>query len=336
MGWVGTRLPECAHSGPNPQPPSHPPTPGNRPPLADAPTPSTSGRPATPTPPPPPSPLSRVGKAALRRLSSLPLAIGVLAALAGESAVGTLIEQGKGPDYYADAYPAGMGGLAGIVNYRWEGWVRLVGRWVGLRVAAGRPCTRSADLGPFLRRTITTLGWDHVYSSPAFLGLATLLAACLAACTTTRQWPAARVARSWRFAGSPSAVYAHARGAKGMGAAGSAARLPGGRAADLGKVLAARGYQVFVRREERGAASGRGGVDGAASASDPSAAAGAALYAFKGMAGKLGPIAVHASLLLILFGGRPAFVGWAMGQPGVRLPVHHPPCPNLQHTHHHA
>ncbi len=52
--------------------------------------------------------------------------------------------------------------------------------------------------------------------------------------------------------------------------------LPAAHLPDLGKVLDVKGYQVFLR-------------DGS-------------LYAFKGLAGRLGPIGVHAALLLILGG----------------------------------
>jgi cytochrome c biogenesis protein len=52
--------------------------------------------------------------------------------------------------------------------------------------------------------------------------------------------------------------------------------LPRARLSDLGTVLSGHGYQVFAR--------------------------GGALYAFKGLPGRLAPIGVHAALLLIMAG----------------------------------
>ena len=52
--------------------------------------------------------------------------------------------------------------------------------------------------------------------------------------------------------------------------------LPRARLSDLGTVLAGHGYEVFAR--------------------------GGSLYAFKGLAGRLAPIGVHAALLLIMAG----------------------------------
>lgn len=42
---------------------------------------------------------------------------------------------------------------------------------------------------------IKLMQWDHIYSANYFLALMALLAASLAACTSTRQWPMVRVAR---------------------------------------------------------------------------------------------------------------------------------------------
>jgi len=50
-------------------------------------------------------------------------------------------------------------------------------------------------------RLIQALQLDHIYTAGYFLGLLGLLAASLAACTATRQWPAVRVAR--RCAAAP-------------------------------------------------------------------------------------------------------------------------------------
>jgi cytochrome c biogenesis protein ResB len=44
-------------------------------------------------------------------------------------------------------------------------------------------------------RLIWALQWDHIYTANYFLALMALLAASLAACSTTRQWPMVKVAR---------------------------------------------------------------------------------------------------------------------------------------------
>lgn len=70
----------------------------------------------------------------------------------------------------------------------------------------------------------------------------------------------------WRFAQTPERIYNQ----------GSAEVLPDADVQDLGKILHAKGYQVFRQ--------------------------GPSLYAFKGLAGRLGPIGVHASMLAIMLG----------------------------------
>lgn len=61
-----------------------------------------------------------------------------------------------------------------------------------------------------------------------------------------------------------------------MAKEGTAAALPNADVRVMGRVLQASGYQVFLKE--------------------------GSLYAFKGLAGKLGPIGVHAAMLLIMAG----------------------------------
>lgn len=81
---------------------------------------------------------------------------------------GTLIDQGEAPDFYFQKYPEDNPVL-GFFTWRW----------------------------------ILTLGFDHMFSSPVFLGMLVLLAASLMACTYTTQIPLVRVARRlgscWSF-----------------------------------------------------------------------------------------------------------------------------------------
>eukprot|EP00887_Chlorella_sp_A99_P002598 scaffold6.g2598.t1 len=171
-------------------------------------------------------------KRAVRPLANLKLAIAELAVVAGLSAVGTVIEQGRPYAYYAAAYP--------------EEGQKVLGFVTG--------------------RLIWALQWDHIYSADYFLLTMGLLGASLAACTWTNQWPAARGAQRWRWPADETALARLPLGG----------RLPGARLADLGRLLADKDYQVFLRE-------GR-------------------LYAFKGLAGKLGPMGVHASMLAIMAG----------------------------------
>ena len=110
------------------------------------------------------------------------------------------------------------------------------------------------------------LQWDHIYTANYFLAILALLAASLMACTATTQLPMVRVAQRWRFKKKESAFLSLP----------IARKVPTARLHDLAESLSARNYQIFVK-------------DGA-------------LYAFKGLSGKLGPIGVHASMLAVMAG----------------------------------
>ena len=79
--------------------------------------------------------------------------------------IGTVIDQGEAPDYYFQKYPE-ENPVFGFVTWRW----------------------------------VLALGFDHMFTSPVFLGMLILLAASLMACTYTTQIPLVKVAR--RFASS--------------------------------------------------------------------------------------------------------------------------------------
>lgn len=74
--------------------------------------------------------------------------------------VGTVIDQGEAPDFYFQKYPE-ENPILGFFTWRW----------------------------------VLTLGFDHMFSSPIFLGMLALLAASLMACTYTTQIPIVKVAR---------------------------------------------------------------------------------------------------------------------------------------------
>ncbi|KAJ7299550.1 hypothetical protein O6H91_Y209800 [Diphasiastrum complanatum] len=132
-------------------------------------------------------------------------------------------------------------------------------------------------LGFLTWRWILGLSLDHIYTAPYFLGLLILLAASLMACTSTRQLPMVKVARRWSFIKSSSQL-------RRMDVSDTLHRA---RLTDFGTLLVASGYEVFAR--------------------------GPTLYAFKGIAGKLAPIGVHAALLLIMGGATISAIGGFRG-----------------------
>ncbi|KAG7599929.1 ResB-like domain [Arabidopsis suecica] len=165
-------------------------------------------------------------------LSNLPLAITEMFTIAALMALGTVIEQGETPDFYFQKYPEDNPVL-GFFTWRW----------------------------------ISTLGLDHMYSAPIFLGMLVLLAASLMACTYTTQIPLVKVARRWSFMKSDEAIKKQE----------FADTLPRASIQDLGMILMGDGFEVFMK--------------------------GHSLYAFKGLAGRFAPIGVHIAMLLIMVGG---------------------------------
>ncbi|MCO5571364.1 hypothetical protein L7F22_025102 [Adiantum nelumboides] len=131
--------------------------------------------------------------------------------------------------------------------------------------------------GVFDGEWVLRLCLDHVYTAPYFLGLIACLAASLMACTSSRQLPLVKIARRWKFYSSGASISKLA----------FHETLPRARLADLGALLAADNYQVFVK--------------------------GPALYAFKGLAGRFAPIGVHAALLLIMGGATYSATGGYRG-----------------------
>ncbi|KNA10608.1 hypothetical protein SOVF_142780 [Spinacia oleracea] len=190
--------------------------------------------------------LKRTSQKVLGVLSNLPLAIGEMFAIAGLMAIGTLIDQGESPDFYAQRYPEDHP-VFGFFTWKW----------------------------------VLTLGFDHMFSSPIFLGTLALLAASLMACTYTTQIPLVKVARRWNFLKSPEAVYKQEFSEK----------LPRASVQDLGVVLMGAGYEVFLK--------------------------GPYLYAFKGLAGRFAPIGVHLAMILIMAGATLSATGSFRGSVNV-------------------
>ncbi|MGD1905570.1 MAG: cytochrome c biogenesis protein [Leptolyngbyaceae cyanobacterium] len=116
-------------------------------------------------------------------------------------------------------------------------------------------------------KVLLTLGLDHVYRTWWFLSILILFGASLTACTFTRQITALRwFSRPWNFYTQPRQFTKLAL----------SSALDQGSVAEVESTLGQRGYRIFTRDQ--------------------------ALYAQKGVTGRIGPIVVHASMLLILAG----------------------------------
>lgn len=123
-----------------------------------------------------------------------------------------------------------------------------------------------ALFGVLTWKLILALGLDHVYRTWWFLALLILFGASLTACTFTRQVPALKAAQRWRFYEQPRQFEKLAL----------SATCPTGSLERLTPLLQQRRYQVFQEGDR--------------------------LYARKGIVGRIGPILVHASMLIILAG----------------------------------
>lgn len=115
-------------------------------------------------------------------------------------------------------------------------------------------------------KVILAVGLNHVYSTWWFLALLIVFGSSLTACTFTRQFPALKAARNWQFYQQPRQFEKLALSAE----------LDSGSLNSLLPLLQQKGYKVF---EE-----------------------GDAIYARKGIIGRIGPIVVHAAMLIILAG----------------------------------
>jgi cytochrome c biogenesis protein len=164
-------------------------------------------------------------------LADLRLAIVLLLAIALFSISGTVIEQGQSLQYYQSNYPE-----------------------------------HPALFGFLTWKVLLTLGLDHVYRTWWFLSILILFGSSLTACTFTRQFPALKAARRWKFYDEPRQFQKLALSAE----------LDRGSLNSLTPLLEKRRYKVFQE--------------------------GDTLYARKGIIGRIGPIVVHASMLIILTG----------------------------------
>ncbi len=115
-------------------------------------------------------------------------------------------------------------------------------------------------------KVILTLGLNHVYSTWWYLSLLLFFGTSLTACTFTRQLPALKAARNWKLYQQPRQFSKLALSIE----------LDTGSVNSLLPLLQKRGYKIFQQDN--------------------------ALYARKGLVGRIGPIVVHAAMLIILAG----------------------------------
>ena len=164
-------------------------------------------------------------------LADLRLAIILLLAIALFSISGTVVEQGQSVEFYQSNYPEHPA-LFGFLT------------WKVLLIA----------------------GIDHVYRTWWFLSILILFGSSLTACTFTRQFPALKSARRWKFYEEPKQFEKLALSAE----------LERVDLTSLEQLLQQKNYRIFREGEK--------------------------VYARKGIIGKVGPIIVHASMLIILAG----------------------------------
>lgn len=165
-------------------------------------------------------------------IANLKLAIILLLAIAVVSIAGTVIEQAETLSFYQQNYPESPA-LYGFLTWK----------------------------------VILAWGLNHVYSTWWYLSLLILFGASLTACTFTRQLPALKAARKWKYYQKPKQFEKLALSAE----------LERGAIASLIPLLKQQNYQVWQQDN--------------------------ALYARKGIIGRIGPIIVHIGMLTVLAGG---------------------------------
>lgn len=188
-------------------------------------------------------------------LTDLRLAILLFLVIALFSISGTVIEQGQSPAFYQANYPEDPA-LFGFLSWK----------------------------------VLLALGLDHVYRTWWYLAILILFGTSLTACTFTRQLPAFKASRKWKF-------YDQARQFQKLALS---AELETGSLTELTQILNKRRYKVFTGENNN-------------------------LYARKGIAGRIGPIVVHIGIVIILAGGiwgaMTGFIGQEMVPSGENFAV---------------
>lgn len=165
-------------------------------------------------------------------IANLKLAIILLLAIAILSITGTVIEQAETLTFYQQNYPESPA-LYGFLTWK----------------------------------VIVAWGLNHVYSTWWYLALLIVFGTSLTACTFTRQLPALKAARKWKYYEKPKQFEKLALSAE----------LNRGSITSLMPLLEQQNYKVWQQDN--------------------------ALYARKGIIGRIGPIIVHIGMLVVLLGG---------------------------------
>ncbi len=180
---------------------------------------------------------SFIRKEFLPVLTDLRLAIILLLAIAIFSISGTVIEQGESIAFYQQNYPENPA-LFGFLTWK----------------------------------VILILGLDHVYRTWWFLSLLILFGTSLTACTFSRQLPALKAARRWKFYNKPQGFQRLALSAEFDVDQENFTSIQ-----NLSEILQKRRYKVFQEDANK-------------------------LYARKGIIGRIGPIIVHIGIVVTLLG----------------------------------
>ncbi|MGD1873514.1 MAG: cytochrome c biogenesis protein [Mastigocoleus sp.] len=170
-------------------------------------------------------------------LTDLRLAIIMLLAIAVFSISGTVIEQGESLNFYQSNYPENPA-LFGFLTWK----------------------------------VILILGLDHVYVTWWFLALLILFGTSITACSFTRQLPALKAARRWKFYDKPRQFRKLA-----LSAEFDSKNIGTHCISNLSQILQSSRYKVFQEQDNK-------------------------IYARKGIVGRIGPIVVHIGIIIILLG----------------------------------
>lgn len=173
-------------------------------------------------------------------LTDLRLAIILLLAIAVFSIAGTVIEQGQSIAFYQENYPESPA-LFGFLTWK----------------------------------VVIILGLDHVYRTWWFLALLIFFGTSLIACTFTRQLPALKAARRWKFYDQPQRFQKLALSAEFEINKDNKENLTS--IENITEIFQQRRYKVFSEDTNK-------------------------LYARKGIIGRIGPIIVHIGIVVILLG----------------------------------
>ncbi|MEM6501994.1 MAG: cytochrome c biogenesis protein [Cyanobacteria bacterium P01_C01_bin.89] len=209
-------------------------------------------------------------------IADLRLAIVLLLAIAAFSILGTVIEQGQTLNYYQTNYPEDPA-LFGFLSWK----------------------------------VILIIGLDHVYRTWWFLGLLVVFGASLTACSFLRQLPALKSARRWRFYTRTEQFEKLALSARLNlflnSTSDGKSNLDGDVNSGVDNDLGSNGLDSNDLESHKNSAHSEASTlnfiqEYLGKKSYKVFQKGDSIYARKGIVGRIGPIVVHISMLLVLLG----------------------------------